>query len=85
MRELDETEITIVSGGCAGNNQSAHYSTIAGMGKGAATGAAAGGTIGAIFGGPAGAAVGAALGAGIGAVGGALSGFGNSSPPGAIS
>jgi len=50
MRELDETEITIISGGGAGNNGSAHYSTIAGMGKGAAAGSAGGGAIGAVFG-----------------------------------
>jgi len=81
MRELDETEIAIVSGGGAGNNQSAHFSIMSNMGAGAVAGAVAGGSIGAVFGGPFGIVVGVAFGAGIGAFGGALSGYGRSSSP----
>jgi len=81
MRELDANEIMIVSGGVAGNNQSAHYSVMLNMGAGAVAGAIAGGSIGAAFGGPAGIVIGVAFGAGFGAIGGALAGYGRSGAP----
>jgi len=81
MRELDVNEIMIVSGGGAGNNQSAHYSVMLHMGAGALAGAIAGFGVGAAFGGPAGIVIGVAFGAGFGAIGGALGGYGRSSIP----
>jgi len=81
MRELDVNEIMIVSGGGAGNNQSAHYSVMLNMGVGALAGAVAGFGIGGAFGGPAGVVIGVAFGAGFGAIGGALGGYGRSGAP----
>jgi len=81
VRELDETEVEIISGGGAGNNHSAHFSIMSHIGAGAIAGGFTGAGIGALFGGPVGVVVGTALGFGIGAFGGGLSGYGLSINP----